>query len=358
MRYPAFLGEHGRIGFCAPSFGCVIEPYRSAFGHAKEVFHGLGHETVDGINVYSSDGCGISSTPERCGKELTDGFLSAECDALISCGGGELMCEILDYVDFDAIREAPARWFMGYSDNTNAIFLLTTLCDTAAIYGPCAPAFGMEPWHESIEDAYALLRGKKLSFEGYAAYQTESLKDEEHPLLPYNLEHPRQLRLWLPGRGWSADEAVTFRGRLVGGCLDCLATLVGTRFDRVKAFSEKYADDGILWFIESCDLNVFGIRRALWQLAEAGWFEHASGFLIGRPLAGQEDLFGLDHLTAVSEILGRFSVPILADVDLGHLPPMIPVISGAVGTVRSQGQAMSLTMELSEGPSAQALSKA
>ena len=47
-------------------------------------------------------------------------------DAIISCGGGELMCEILRYVDFERIAQAKPKWFMGYSDNTNLTFLLTT----------------------------------------------------------------------------------------------------------------------------------------------------------------------------------------------------------------------------------------
>ena len=30
MRYPEFLKDNGSIGFVAPSFGCNIEPYKSA----------------------------------------------------------------------------------------------------------------------------------------------------------------------------------------------------------------------------------------------------------------------------------------------------------------------------------------
>lgn len=45
------------------------------------------------------------------------------------------MCEDLDYVDFERVKEADPKWYMGYSDNTNFTFLLTTLCDTASIYG-------------------------------------------------------------------------------------------------------------------------------------------------------------------------------------------------------------------------------
>ena len=43
------------------------------------------------------------------------------------------MCEILPYVDFEKIRQEEPKWFMGYSDNTNLLFLLATLCDTAGI---------------------------------------------------------------------------------------------------------------------------------------------------------------------------------------------------------------------------------
>ena len=36
MRFPDFLKPNGTIGFAAPSFGCAIEPYRSAFDHALD----------------------------------------------------------------------------------------------------------------------------------------------------------------------------------------------------------------------------------------------------------------------------------------------------------------------------------
>ena len=75
------------------------------------------------------------------------------------------MCEILDYVDFEQIGQEAPKWYLGYSDNTNFTFLLTTLCDTASVYGPCAAAFGMEPLHLSLNDAMLLLQGKKLTMQ-------------------------------------------------------------------------------------------------------------------------------------------------------------------------------------------------
>ena len=104
----------------------------------------------------------------------------------------------------------------------------------------------------------------------------------------------------------------------------------------------------MIWFLEACDLSVFAIRRAIWELQHAGWFEHVKGFLIGRPLAGQEDMMGLDHIHAVTDLLGKYDVPILLDVDLGHLPPMMPVIVGSLAEVRvrPQQQWMQLNMQL------------
>ena len=99
-----------------------------------------------------------------------------------------------------------------------------------------------------------------------------------------------------------------------------------------------------MWFLEACDLNVFSIRRAMWQMEQAGWFKYVKGFLIGRPLAGQE-LMGLDRYEAVLPIARKHCVPILMDADLGHLPPMMPIVTGSMGTVRAKDDHMELEME-------------
>lgn len=370
MRYPQFLQPNGTIGFAAPSFGCAGEPYKSGFLHAQEKWKKEGFHLELGPNCYAAEGIGISNIPEKCGAELTEYYCNDTSDCLISCGGGELMCEILDYVDFGKINKAKPKWYMGFSDNTNMTFLLATLCDTAAIYGPCASAFGMEPPHSSIEDAMALLQGKKLTMQGYDMWEKESLKDEEHPLAAYNLTEKTEIKYILPdgrtnieslsvkGRKQEASEerkpegeeaqvGIDFSGRLLGGCMDCLVNLLGTKYDNVAEFTEKYKDDGILWFIEACDLNLMSIRRAMWQMEHAGWFRHCSGFLIGRPRIGMGvEEFGIDHYQAAYEMLKDYHVPVIMDADIGHLPPMMPLVCGSMARVTSDGEKYSVQMEL------------
>ena len=356
MKYPKFLQENGTIGFVAPSFGCNTEPYKTAFHSALEKFRKLGHELDLGPNCYEGKGIGISNTPELCGKELTEYYCSGENDILLSVGGGELMCETINNVDFKAIQTAEPKWFMGYSDNTNFTFLLTTLCDTAAIYGPCAQTFGMEEWHESLYDAYEVLCGKRNQVSSYGLWEKESLKDKEHPLVPYNLTEKTVIRSFLPKKvmkpeneQWEVNETldtnVQFEGRLIGGCMDCLVNLLGTEFDDVKGFSKRYKEDGIIWFIESCELNVMAIRRAIWQMKHAGWFQYVKGFLIGRPLVYGQDFMGLNQYNAVVDLLKEYQVPMIMDLDIGHLAPMMPMVSGAYAKVDVEGNEICITYE-------------
>lgn len=348
MRYPVDLKEHGCIGFPAPSFGCAIEPYYSAFQNALKKWKGLGYRPIPGPNAYAMKGIGISNTPEKCAEEFMQMYLSKRYDALISCGGGELMCEILDNIDFEVLRKANPKWFMGYSDNTNLTYLLATLSDVASIYGPCAAAFGMEPWHRAIEDAYELLTGKKRIMCGYDLWEKESLKDEEHPLVPYNVSEPVCYKIYDRKMFYENTEVysgkIELQGRLLGGCVDCLVNILGTKYDKTTEFAEKYKNDGILWFLEACDLNTLSIRRAMWQMVHADWFRHVKGFLIGRPRNG-EPVMGLDAYEAVVSMLGEYNVPIIFDVDIGHMAPMMPLVVGSMAKVSIENSALELSME-------------
>ena len=119
----------------------------------------------------------------------------------------------------------------------------------------------------------------------------------------------------------------------------------GTRYDHVREFNKRYKKDGVIWFLESCDLTVLDIRRALWSLREAGWFDAAKGFLVGRPYHYGEELLGLDQYRAVTDILGDLDLPVIMDLDIGHLPPMMPLVTGSKATVSTEDDGIRIDME-------------
>ena len=59
-----------------------------------------------------------------------------------------------------------------------------------------------------------------------------------------------------------------------------------------------------------------------------------------------DDRFGLDQYLAVTEILKKYEVPIVMDLDIGHIPPQMPLISGAMADVAVSGQKLDIRMRL------------
>ena len=55
---------------------------------------------------------------------------------------------------------------------------------------------------------------------------------------------------------------------------------------------------------------------------------------------------GLDARHAVLEVALRHNVPVVMDVDLGHLPPMMPLIVGSLARVFCAGNQISIEMKL------------
>lgn len=348
MRYPEFITEGNTIGFPAPSFGCNVEPYYSCFQNALKFFESRGFRVNPGPNSTLGLGVGISNTPDKCAEELTQMYLAEENDALIACGGGELMCEILEHLDLDKFKSASPKWFMGYSDITSFMIPLVTICDTAGIYGPCADHFGSRKPHDVTLTAFDILCGKKSSVHSYDMYQIEKIKSEEDPLAPFNLTEVSKKsvfdgkKLYAPGE---YDSKLEFEGRLIGGCMDILVNLLGTPYEDIKGFTKRYASDGIIWCLEACDLNVFDIRRAMWHFDQAGWFKKGiiKGFIIGRPDNG-ESMFNLDHIGSVMPVVEKYGVPAVIDADLGHVPPSMPIVMGSIGHVKVSGNDVELEM--------------
>ena len=327
MRYPKFLKENGTIGVCSPSFGCVIEPYVSRMKNSVKTFNKLGHSIVLTESVTKHKTIRSASKATRA-KEFMELYKDNNIDVIVSEAGGEVMCEVLPELNFKTIAKLEPKWYMGYSDNTCLTFLLPTLCDVASIYGYHFPDFGASSWHKSVKDHYDLLKGDKLDFKGYGKYEVKSLKKKPgHELDSFNLE--KDVKYYC----LSKEKEFEVEGRVLAGCLDILVMLCGTKFDKVKEFVNKYKNEGIIWFIESCDLNVLSQLRAFWQLKNAGWFENAKAIIIGRP-ANKEKMYGVDYKRANYSELKTLGIPVLIGADFGHVSPSFPIISGGYAKVK------------------------
>jgi muramoyltetrapeptide carboxypeptidase len=333
LRFPAPLRQGDRIGVTSPSAGVEgREAERVDFCVAW--LRDAGYDVVVGESM---QGVGITSGPAvRRAAELT----AMLCDPSIRCvvppWGGETGIDLLDKLDWDALAEADPTWLVGYSDLSTILLPITTRLGWATLHGdnladtPYGVPTGLLGWLE-IASGSGPHRQRES---GLVADWWRFAED------------PRATDWKRVGDGrWSLHgaESVHVTGRLIGGCVETLCNLSGTSYGDVAAFGREHADDGLIVYLEAGGDEAATICRNLHGLRLAGWFDHAHAVLIGRTNA--PDHPKLTHREAVLDALGPLGLPVVFDLEIGHVPPHLPLVNGALATVTVDGDTREIVQE-------------
>ena len=137
--------------------------------------------------------------------------------------------------------------------------------------------------------------------------------------------------------------ALDVSGRLIGGCTETIANLAGTPYGDVRAWADGL-DEPTIVYVEASDENAVNICRYLHALRLAGWFDRAVAVLVGRTSA--PDHPDLTQREAVVDALGRLDLPIVWDLEIGHVPPHLPLVNGALARVVVDGDRREITQAL------------
>ena len=318
MIYPKFLKEGSVIGVTAPSGGKTEKLDLVRLDNAYDKLKELGYRIKETSSVrYSVNGRSNTDIKRAC--ELEELYNDKKVDVIVSASGGEFMMEILPCLNFDVIRKNH-KWFCGFSDNTTLGFILPTMFDIASIYGANISSFGMDKWHVSVCNYLEVLKGNIIVQRSFNKYQS-NYQEYVTGLESYDLNEDVY---W---KNLFGEDSIKLEGRFIGGCLDVLLTLVGTKYDKVDRFINKYKNEGIIWFLESCDLSSEQIIRGLWQLKEAGWFKYSKGFVFGRTIT-KKTCTDTSYEDAIKISLKELNVPVIIDTDFGHTDPKLTLING------------------------------
>ncbi|TFE01823.1 S66 peptidase family protein [Jeotgalibacillus sp. R-1-5s-1] len=318
IHYPR-LKSSATIGITAPSSG-VQEELHHLIDQSIERMEERGFSVVCGETVWTQDKSASAPAAQRA-RELNQMLKDPSIDLIIPPWGGQLLIEILEYTDMKKIDK---KWILGYSDTSVLLLALTLKTGMATAHGVNL----VDLRGKKTDDITAKWRDVLSTEEGGTVEQYSSEKyqrewDYENPTeVVYNLNEPTEWKS-IACRGES------FSGRLLGGCIDVIQHLVGTPFGDVEGFRKNFiSDDPIVWYFENCELNTAGVRRAMVQMRLAGWFDNCSGILFGRSSANDPvDNYEIEDVyKALSEEL---SIPVVYDIDCGHVPPQVTFINGA-----------------------------
>lgn len=309
--------ENNIIYLVAPSFGCNSHPYKERLTRAIKNLEDYGFKIIKGKYIFDSEDKFASSSAINRASEIIKAF-NSPASLILSVAGGEIENEILPYIDFSKLCNSN-KLFMSFSDNTNTSFLLATISKIKSVYGLSAASFFSIGKLEKM--TLDLLTNKIDTISGFDKYIDISQSNK------YRL---RKQPYTINKSIININNFTTVKGKLLGGCLDCLLTICGTKFDQVKKYTSESKEKFIL-YLESCDLNPLQVRRGLFQLKYAGWLDNASAIIFGRmqDVLGYEKILNYTYYEAIKDALSSLNKPILYGIDLGHVGPSLPMINNA-----------------------------
>ena len=277
----------------------------------------------------------VSAPKQERAAELTSMLCDPEIAAVVPPWGGETAIDLLDQLDWEALTDAEPTWYVGWSDNTTLMLPITLNLGWATLHSwnlndtRYDASDGLLHWVDVASGTGPFTqRSPGLWREGWDDLRA----DPGVRTMTLDRHGP-----WSVLDGGGAD----FSGRLIGGCLEVVSPLAGTPYGDVPSFGRAHAADGIVVYLEACETNAYNVARMLHGLRLAGWFEHARGVLIGRtPAPDAEDM--TQH-EAVADALGMLDVPIVLDVEIGHLQPFLSLVSGALARVVVDGDRREIT---------------
>lgn len=323
IKYPAKLTKNKKIGVTATSMGMKEENFTIRIDNAYKNLEKLGYKCIETNNVRTNKKL-VSSDGKTRAKEFMELWQDENIGVIAQVHGGEFLIEMLPYLDKNILEKNPPKWTTGYSDSSLLNFYLTTNFNIATATTANIIAFGMETLDSSLTNQLKILEKPLVSeqnnFDLYEAYYFD--RSVEFKIFPsYNLTHKVEYK------SLYEDKAITIEGRVIGGNLESIPQLLGTQYDNTKNFCSNF-EEGMLWYLEYCELTLPYLYRTLYQMKQGGWFNNAKGFLIGRTRS-KESVEDFGYLDVLHKIFDDLNVPVIYDVDIGHVAPQWTMINGS-----------------------------
>ncbi|MFE9647611.1 LD-carboxypeptidase [Streptomyces sp. NPDC006365] len=218
----------------------------------------------------------LAGTDADRAADLQAAWCDPAVDAVLCARGGYGAQRMVDLLDWDALRAAGPKVFLGYSDITALHEAFATRMDLVTLHGPMVASVDF----------------------------LKSSRAQEH--LRSTLFDPESVRtITSSGRSLTPGRA---GGVLLGGCLSLLAADLGTPWARPSA-------RGGLLCLEDVGEETYRLDRYLTQLLRAGWFDGLAGVLLGSwaECSPYDEVRGL-----LLDRLGGLGIPITEEFGFGH----------------------------------------
>ncbi|HBZ6548047.1 TPA: LD-carboxypeptidase [Clostridium perfringens] len=270
----SFLNKGDKIGIISCSNGLNIKN-KKLIDELKLNLKSLDIEMVEGDTLYAKEYNLFSGTGEEKARALEKLFLDKDIKMIFDISGGDLANEVLDFLDFNLIKENPKPFF-GYSD-------LTVLLN--AIYSQC----DITTYNYQLRNLIGKFKEEQM--QNFKASFIEGKEDI------FNLDYE-----WINGSH--------LEGIVVGGNIRCLLKLAGTKY--MPDFKDK------ILFLESFSGNSAKMVTYITQYKNLCVFNEVKGIILGEFTEMERENLKPDIVEILKRVIGEINIPILKTRDLGH----------------------------------------
>jgi len=306
---PRRLKQGDTVGLAAPASPLLT--YRD-ISRAEHVLAGMGFKVRRGRFIRRRTGFLAGSDRERA-ADLNSMFADPSVQGIFTLRGGYGSGRLLGLLDWDTIQANP-KVIVGHSDLTALLISIYQRTGMVTFWGPLA--------------GYDLGRSPSpFKLKWLKAVTCESQSGMRLPKGP-----------GAAGRRWRVlGGSGVAEGRLVGGNLSLLASLMGTPYE--------IDTRGKLLFFEDVDEDPYRIDRMLNQLDLADKLRAAAGILVGRFMNCESSgrmrrSFGLRHV--LKERLGGLGIPVVYGAPIGHEPEKITLPLGVTARLSAKDRSLTL----------------
>lgn len=321
MIFPAFPQKNDCIGICAPSAG--VGHKLESFDMSLSAIRQKGFRVIETASVRNDAVC--SGPPDVRGVEFNSLISDSDIRAVIAASGGDYNIEMLPFIDSEAILADP-KWIAGASDPTNILYYVTTKLDIATMYGFNAGTFDWRPLHIFQKNALDILSGNLVTQNSFDTYDSS----RDFSGTGFNGDAPVFWDVFAPSAegGFVSNASVDVEGRLIGGCTDVIANLIGTPYDGTADFVERY--DDMIWYFDTFQMSAESVYRMMLQMRSCGYFRKTKAVIFGRVMFSE----GSSDEDYISLLTKCFDVPIIFNADIGHVKPTMTFINGSITRIK------------------------
>jgi muramoyltetrapeptide carboxypeptidase LdcA involved in peptidoglycan recycling len=328
INFPEPLKPNAKIAICA--FSSEVEKHFQA--RLDIVLNGL---ILRGYQIVEGDSVRQNTCDQQRASELMNFLVDDSIAAIMPPWGGELALGILQYIDFNAVKAVKPKWLVGFSDVSTLACVLTSHCGWATLHS--ANLMQLHPNETesnclNVFHVLALTQGDQFEQVPSDLYQSKDIDYVNNPDALFEFTEPTQWQCL----NYNDTRKLEITGRLFGGCLDTLSSLLGSPYLNLLHFKQAYAPEGIVLYLENAELSPTAVARSLITLKLNGVFTGVNGIVLGRSAVINSPHKKIDYYQAIELALGKCIFPVLFDADIGHVAPNLNLINGATCTITAE----------------------